>query len=152
MATKWLCVPFQQKKAPTQGERMWTNQVCLLTKQVWEGRFSKNNFCRIKKKTMIKIIKKCGELFSGLIFQQIYYYIKAISLPLLWLAGGHPCQIETTHTHFMVKIISCLIYSYVELGYAAAHNPDLFLVLGKLTKASKLKRCRYNCNTLKSMF
>ena len=61
---------------------------CLLTKQVWEGRYSKDNFCQIKKKTMIKIILKCGELFSGLIFQQIYYSIKAISLPLLdYLAG-----------------------------------------------------------------
>ena len=56
MATiKWLCVPFQQKNAPIQGERMWTNQLCLLTNQVWEGRFSKDNFCRIKKNKDKKI-------------------------------------------------------------------------------------------------
>ena len=29
---------------------------------------------------MMKILKKIGELFLGLIFQQIYYSIKALSL------------------------------------------------------------------------
>ena len=44
--------------------------------------FQKKNSAEFKK-TMIKIILKCGELSSGLIFQQIYYSITAISLPLL---------------------------------------------------------------------
>ena len=51
---------------------------------------------------MIKIIKKkIGELFLGLIFQQIYYSIKAIP-PASRLA----CQGEATHTHFMVNILA----------------------------------------------
>ena len=52
---------------------------------------------------MIKIIKKkIGELFLGLIFQQIYYSIKAIPPPASRLA----CQGEATHTHFMVNILA----------------------------------------------
>ena len=54
-----------------------------------------------KKRTMIKILKKIGELFLGLIFQQIYYSIKAIP-PASRLA----CQGEATHTHFMVNILA----------------------------------------------
>ena len=56
-----------------------------------------------KKRTMIKIIKKkkIGELFLGLIFQQIYYSIKAIP-PASRLAR----QGEATHTHFMVNILA----------------------------------------------
>ena len=54
-----------------------------------------------KKRTMIKIKKKIGELFLGLIFQQIYYSIKAIP-PASRLA----CQGEATHTHFMVNILA----------------------------------------------
>ena len=54
---------------------------------------------------MIKIIKKkIGELFLGLIFQQIYYSIKAIPPPPP--ASRLACQGEATHTHFMVNILA----------------------------------------------
>ena len=62
-----------------------------------------------KKRTMIKIKKKIGELFLGLIFQQIYYSIKAIP-PASRLA----CQGEATHTHFMVNILAA--WSIVNLS------------------------------------
>ena len=59
---------------------------------------------------MIKIIKKkIGELFLGLIFQQIYYSIKAIP-PASRLAY----QGEATHTHFMVNILAA--WSIVNLS------------------------------------
>ena len=65
-------------------------------------RFSEFYLCQIlKKRSMIKILKKIGELFLGLIFQQIYYSIKAIP-PTSRLA----CQGEATHTHFMVNILA----------------------------------------------
>ena len=73
-------------------------------------RFSEFYLCQIKKKrTMIKILKKIGELFLGLIFQQIYYSIKAIP-PASRLA----CQGEATHTHFMVNILAA--WSIVNLS------------------------------------
>ena len=65
-------------------------------------RFSEFHLCQIKKKNNDKNYKKkIGELFLGLIFQQIYYSIKAIP-PASRLA----CQGEATHTHFMVNILA----------------------------------------------
>ena len=62
---------------------------------------------------MIKIIKKkIGELFLGLIFQQIYYSIKAIPPPPP--ASRLACQGEATHTHFMVNILAA--WSIVNLS------------------------------------
>ena len=60
-------------------------------------------YVKLKKKNNDKNYKKkIGELFLGLIFQQIYYSIKAIPPPASRLA----CQGEATHTHFMVNILA----------------------------------------------
>ena len=48
--------------------------------QEGEGGLDFQNFIYVKfkkKRTMIKILKKIGELFLGLIFQQFYYSSKA---------------------------------------------------------------------------
>ena len=59
-------------------------------------------YVKLKKKNNDKNYKKkIGELFLGLIFQQIYYSIKAIP-PASRLAR----QGEATHTHFMVNILA----------------------------------------------
>ena len=97
MATKWLCVPFLQNKCNYAGERELDFQNFIYVKLK-------------KKKKNDKHLKKIGELFLGLIFQQIYYSIKAIPPPPPTPASRLACQGGHTYS-FYGQYISCLIYS-----------------------------------------